>query len=305
VRRRGRAAGRPLDVLVPKVALATCAEIPEGDEEAPPLIEALAARGVEATPAVWDDPAQDWARYDLVVIRSTWDYPDRRDEFLRWADSLPFVLNPADVLRWNTHKQYLGYLGIDAVPTRLVPPGAPFEPPEAPFVVKPAVGVGSIGVARYDAGDERATAHVADLHAAGKTVLVQPYMEAVDEQGETTLMYVADEFSHALRKEPLLAPGAAPGAGLYLEERLRATEPSADERALAERALAALPFPRSRLLYARIDLLPGPVVLEVELTEPSLFIGYAEDAPERFADAIVAASQRRRMSAENGPTTSQ
>jgi glutathione synthase/RimK-type ligase-like ATP-grasp enzyme len=265
----------------------------------------LAARGVEATPAVWDDPAQDWMRYDLVIIRSTWDYPDRRDEFLRWADSLPYVLNPADVLRWNTHKQYLEYLVGDAVPSRLVAPGEPFTPPEAEFVVKPAVGVGSIGAARYAPGDERATAHVAELHAAGKVVLVQPYLEAVDEQGEKALMYVADQFSHAVRKEPLLARGAAPGAGLYLEERLSATEPTADELALAERALDELPFPRSRLLYARIDMLPGPVVLEVELTEPSLFIGYAEGAAGRFADAIVAASQRRRMSAENGPTTSQ
>lgn len=303
MRRRGRPAGRPLDVL--KVALATCAQVPEGDDEAQPLTEALGARGVDAVPAVWDDPAQDWARYDLVVIRSTWDYPDRRDEFLRWADSLPYVLNPADVLRWNTHKQYLEYLGMDAIPSRFVAPGEPFSPPEAEFVVKPAVGAGSIGAARYDPGDERATAHVAELHASGKTVLVQPYLEAVDEEGETALMYVADEFSHAVRKEPLLAAGAAPGAGLYLEERLTGTEPSADQLALAERALDALPFPRSRLLYARIDMLPGPVVLELELTEPSLFIGYAEGAPERFAEAIVAASQRRRMSAENGPTTSQ
>jgi glutathione synthase/RimK-type ligase-like ATP-grasp enzyme len=302
VRRRGRAAGRPLDLLV---GLATCAEVPDGDDEASPLIEALAERGVEATPAVWNDPAEDWARYDLVVIRSTWDYPDRRHEFLRWADSLPYVLNPADVLRWNTDKQYLGYLGLDAIPSRFMPPGDPFTPPEAPFVVKPAVGVGSIGAARYDPGDERAVAHVAELHGAGKTVLVQPYLGAIDEQGETALMYVADEFSHAVHKEPLLARGAAPAAGLYLEERLRATEPSANELALAERALDGLPFPRGRLLYARIDMLPGPVVLEVELTEPSLFIGYAEGAPERFADAIVAASQRRRMSAENGPTASQ
>jgi glutathione synthase/RimK-type ligase-like ATP-grasp enzyme len=302
VRRRGRAAGRPLDVLV---ALATCAEVPNGDDEAPPLTAALAQRGVEAVPAVWDDPAEDWTRYDLVVIRSTWDYPDRRDEFLRWAESLPYVLNPAEVLRWNTHKQYLGYLVSDAVPSRLVAPGEPFTPPEAEFVIKPAVGAGSIGAARYDPGDERSIAHVAELHAAGKMVLVQPYLEAVDEQGETAVMYVGDEFSHAVRKEPLLARGAAPGAGLYLEERLRATEPSADELALGERALDALPFPRSRLLYARIDILPGPLVLEVELTEPSLFIGYADGAPERFADAIVAASQRRRISPENGPTTTQ
>lgn len=243
-------------------------------------------------PAVWDDPAKDWTRYDLVVIRSTWDYPDRRDEFLRWAESLPYVLNPPDVLQWNTDKRYLEHLGTDAVPSRFVPPGESFEAPAEPFVVKPSVGAGSIGAARYEPGDERAAAHVADLHAAGKTVLVQPYLEAVDDVGETAVIYVADELSHAVRKEPLLAPGAPPGTGLYLEERLAATEPSAEQLALAERALNALPSPRERLLYARIDMLPGPLVLEVELTEPSLFIGYADGAPERFADAIVAAGRR-------------
>ena len=303
MRRRGRPAGRPLDVL--SLALATCAEVPRGDDEAGPLIEALASRGVEAQPAVWDDPAVDWGAFDLVVIRSTWDYPSRREQFLAWAESLPRVLNPADVLRWNTDKHYLEDLGNDVVPSRFVRPGEPFAPPDEPFVVKPSVGAGSIGAARYDAGDERAAAHVAELHAAGRTVLVQPYVQAIDDVGERALIYVADELSHAVHKEPILATVAQPGVGLYVEERMAAAEATPDELTIAERVLDAIPFERSRLLYARIDLVPGPLVLEVELTEPSLFIGYAEGAAERFADAIVAASQRRRISAENGPTTSQ
>jgi glutathione synthase/RimK-type ligase-like ATP-grasp enzyme len=289
-----------------KIALATCAEVPSGDDEAGPLTEALAAHGVEAQPAVWDDRSIDWDRFDLVVVRSTWDYPGRREKFLAWAEGLPHVLNPPRVLRWNTDKRYLEVLGSDAVPTEFLEAGAQFVAPGHPYVVKPSIGAGSIGAARYDAGDPSAATHVAELHAAGQTVMVQPYVREVDDQGETSLIYLNGEFSHAVRKEPILTPGGSPAAdGLYVEEHMSPVEAAEEELVLGECVFAAVPFAREQLLYARIDLVPGPKVLEVELTEPSLFIGYAEGAPERFAAAIAAASQRRRISAENGPTTSQ
>lgn len=275
------------------VALATCADVPEGDEDAPALTEALAARDVEAVPAIWDDAKVDWSGFDLVIVRSTWDYPDRREQFLAWAESLPHVLNAPEVLHWNTDKRYLEALGDDAVPTTFLEPGAAFEAPSYRFVVKPSVGAGSIGAASYDPGDRTADAHVAELHAAGKTVIVQPYLEDVDRHGETAILYASGAFSHAVHKEPLLAPGREPAAGLYVEETMRPAEPTRYELEIAERALAAMPFARDELLYARVDLLPGPVVLEVELTEPSLFLGYAEGAVERFADAIAAASRGR------------
>jgi glutathione synthase/RimK-type ligase-like ATP-grasp enzyme len=279
--------------------------VPAGDEDAAPLIEALAARGVEAVPAVWDDGGVDWGSFELVVVRSTWDYPDRRDEFLAWAESVPRILNSADALRWNTDKAYLATLGVETVATVFLEPGEPFVAPEEPFVVKPSVGAGSIGAARYDAGAERAHDHVRRLHAAGKTVMVQPFLEAVDHAGEVALHYLGGVFSHAVRKEAMLPRGGDPGEGLFVEERISAAEPSADELELAEQALDAVPFEREELLYARVDLLPGPVLLEVELTEPSLYLGYSEGAAERFADAVAAASQRRRMNAENGPIASQ
>ena len=265
--------------------------MPDGDEDAPALIEALAARDVEAVPAVWDDQGIDWPGFDLVVVRSTWDYPDRRGQFLAWAESLRHVLNAPQVLRWNTDKRYLATLGVEAIATVFLEPGHPFHAPSAPFVVKPAVGAGSIGAARYDADDDSALEHVADLHAAGKTVMVQPYLEAVDQQGEIALLYTGGVFSHAVRKAPILAPGGGPGVGLYIQERITATEPSPEELELAEHALAAVPFARDEVLYARVDLLPGPVVLEIELTEPSLFLGYADGAVERFAAAIAAVAR--------------
>lgn len=200
------------------------------------------------------------------------------------------MLNSPEVLRWNTDKRYLETLRIPTVATRILEPGAHFELPDEPFVVKPAVGVGSIGAARYAAGDERARRHVTELHEAGRTVMVQPYVEAVDTEGEVELMYLNGVFSHAVRKGSMLAAGAEPGSGLYLEETIAGLEPSPAELELGEQALDALPFARDELLYARVDLLPGPLVLEVELTEPSFFIGYAEGAAERFADAIVASA---------------
>jgi glutathione synthase/RimK-type ligase-like ATP-grasp enzyme len=281
---------------VPRVALATCAEVADGDDDSPALVEALAVRRLEGRSAIWDDPTVDWSTFDLVVVRSTWDYAERRDAFLAWAGTLPRLLNELEVLRWNTDKRYLLQLedaGVPVVPTHFLEPGEAFEAPARPFVVKPAVSAGARHSARYEA-DENAEAHVAQLHGWCRTVMVQPYLDGVDEQGETALIYLGGAYSHAVRKGPLLRPKQPPGHALYLAEEIEPTEPTATERRVADEALAALPC--NRLLQARVDLVPGPdgpVVLEVELTEPSLYLGYAPGAIDRFADAIADAAARR------------
>jgi glutathione synthase/RimK-type ligase-like ATP-grasp enzyme len=280
---------------VPKLALATCAEVAEGDEDSPALTAALAARGIEAVPAVWDDAEVDWAQFDVVVVRSTWDYAERRDAFLAWARSLPRVLNEVEVLTWNTDKHYLRELeraGIPVVPTRFVEPGESFERPRGRYVVKPAVSAGSRHSASYEGGDD-ARPHVARLHELGRTVMIQPYLDDVDEQGETAVIYLGGAYSHTVKKAALLRPGIAPCEALYLEEDMRPATPTAAERDVADRALRALAS--DNLLQARVDLLPtadGPVVLEVELTEPSLYLSYEGGATERFADALAAAIGR-------------
>ena len=283
-----------------RVALATCAAVPEGDEDAPALIEALAARRVAAEAAVWDVPAVEWTDFDLVVVRSTWDYAERRDEFLAWAARLPRVLNALAVMRWNTDKRYLAELadvGIPVVPTQFVEPGAAFEPPAGRFVVKPAVSAGARNTASYgERGRRRAREHVERLHADGRAVMVQPYVPGVDAVGETALLYVGGCYSHAIRKAALLADGQPPAAGLYAEETVSRAVPTAAEQALANEALAVLPFDAASLLYARVDLVPGadgPLVLEVELTEPSLFLAYGDGAADRLAEAIAGAVRER------------
>lgn len=288
---------------MPAVLLATCAELPDGDEDGVLLLQALAAHGVSARWAVWTDPAVDWSA-GLVVLRSTWDYTHDRAAFLRWVDALPRVANGAQVVHWNTDKVYLADLaaaGVPTVATGLARPGEAVSFPDAvgEFVVKPSVGAGSRGVGRFTADRTAAAAeHVAQLHAAGRTVLVQPYLDTVDLAGETALIYLAGRFSHAVRKGPMLAAGATypvHGGSLFVEENISPRTPDPAELAVGAAVLAAV---RDRFggdqLYARVDLLPspaGPVVVELELTEPSLFLqhgGSAADPAATFAAAIAA-----------------
>jgi hypothetical protein len=275
-----------------RVGLVTCAAFPGLAEDEPLLLEALIAAGVAAEPVVWDDADVEWGAYELVVVRSAWDYSLRRDEFVAWAEAVPRLLNPAAVIRWNTDKRYLAEVPR-AVPTTFVAAGESWDPPDCEYVVKPTISAGSTNTARYGPGDDdRARLHVSELLAAGRVAMIQPYLGAVDAHGETALIFFAGEYSHAIRKGPMLNPGQAPTAGvLYLDEDIRPRAPEPAERAAAEEILDALPWPRDQLLYARTDLIPGrdgaPTLLELELTEPSLFLSYAPGAPQRLAARVI------------------
>ncbi|MFI7023407.1 RimK family alpha-L-glutamate ligase [Micromonospora sp. NPDC049900] len=289
----------------PRVALVTCTELADLEPDDRLVIGPLADRGVTAEPVVWDDPAVDWSGYDLAMLRSPWDYISRRDEFVAWATQVPRLANPADVVRWNTDKRYLDELsaaGVPTVPTAWVAPGEQWRPPAdtGEYVVKPSVSAGSQDTGRYDLADpehrDLAVAHVRRLGAAGRVAMIQPYLSAVDSAGETALLYFAGPdgptFSHAIRKGPMLAGPDLGVGGLYRAEEIAARTAGADELAVAQRTLAAVPGGPERLLYARVDLIPGsdgaPVLVELELTEPSLFLGHADGAADRLADAILA-----------------
>ncbi|MGK5672661.1 ATP-grasp domain-containing protein [Micromonospora sp. URMC 106] len=293
----------------PRVALVTCAELPDLDPDDRLLLAPLTGRGVTAEPVVWDDPVADWSAYDLAVLRSPWDYALRRDEFVAWASTVPGLANPADVVRWNTDKRYLGELsaaGVPTVPTSWVAPGETWQPPaeRGEYVIKPAVSAGSQDTGRYDLADPEhrglAAAHVRRLSDAGRLTMVQPYLDAVDTVGETALLFLAGPagpaFSHAIRKGPMLTGPDLGTEGLYKPEEITARTAAPEQLAVAEQALAAVPGGPQRLLYARVDLIPGadgaPVLVELELTEPSLFLGYADGAADRLADAILAHLRR-------------
>ncbi|MBO2455790.1 hypothetical protein J4573_52550 [Actinomadura barringtoniae] len=272
------------------VALATCSALPDGVPDVQDLLAALNDLGLKAEIVIWDDPDLDWDSYELVVVRSTWDYTTRRDEFLAWAEGVPRLLNGPDVLRWNTDKRYLRELdeaGLPVVPTLWDPADLPADWPE--YVIKPAVSAGSRDTARWTAGagdESAARAHLERLRAEGRTTMVQPYMSAIDTDGETALLFFDREYSHAARKAPILQVGT----GVVDGPRGGQTVPvdaTPEQIEVAERILAAVP---GDLLYARVDLVPGPdggpVLIELELAEPNLFLQHGAGAAERFARAI-------------------
>ncbi len=284
---------------MPRIALATCRPRPAGDDDSGPLLAACAAAGLDPEWRIWDDPAVDWSSYDLVVVRATWDYAARRDDFTAWAASVPRLANPADVIAWNTDKTYLRELaaaGVPVVPTAWLRPGAPGDWPDWPdLVVKPTISAGSQDTARYGPAERhRARAHADRLLGAGRPVMVQPYLAGIDSAGESMLVHLGGGYSHGFRKEAILRPGEPAGTGaLFRPEQVSARKPTAAERAVAEAALAVVPGGPGRLLYARVDLLPDeagdPVVIELELTEPSLWLSSAPGSADRLAAAIKAA----------------
>ncbi|MCP2170254.1 ATP-grasp domain-containing protein [Goodfellowiella coeruleoviolacea] len=291
----------------PTVVLASCRDLPTGDGDESALLPALAEIGVHVEWAAWDERPERFDSADLVVLRATWDYPQRRDEFLAWCDSVPTLVNPAEVARWNTDKSYLVDLaraGVPVVPTEVVAPGETPRWPLGEFVVKPAVGAGSRGAARFAEDTHQAAAdHLADLHARGGAAIVQPYQPSVDVEGEMALVFFAGTYSHAFAKGPMLRRDAATdGSGLFVTERLAPAEPDPARRRVAEDAMDAashlLGLRRTDLLYARVDVVRDhngrPMVLELELTEPSLGLRQTDPAAAlRLASAIRAALTQR------------
>ncbi len=277
--------------------LAGCAALPRGDGDEEVLLAALADAGCIADWVVWGEPRS--LQADLVILRATWDYDSRRDEFLQWCEAVPRLRNDAAVARWNTDKTYLLDLqerGVSIVPTVLAEPGQPVEWPDTEFVIKPTIGAGSRGAQRFPAGTRRhAEEHLATLHAKGTSALVQPYQSTVDRHGETAVVFIAGELSHTYVKGPLLVPGAwLDGSGLFATETLMPVEATPDVVRFADRtvdvAADLLGMDRGELLYARVDVVRSdegePLLLELELTEPSLGFAFGgRPAADRMAKA--------------------
>jgi O-ureido-D-serine cyclo-ligase len=289
------------------IALVTARKARGTDYDMPPLLDAVRATGAGVHEIDWDDEAVDWSRFDLALLRSTWDYFERLPEFLAWAERVSRqtrLLNPFEVIRWNTDKHYLGDLarvGVPVVPSAFVEPGEnalptidalrAAHPAAQDIVVKPAIGAGSRDAQRHARDNRDAiVSHVQRLLDKNRSVLLQPYLDRVDEHGETALLFFDGAFSHAIRKGPLLKRGEGSTTGLYAEETIEPRTPSADELAVAQRALAAIPFGKP-LLYARVDLIRddggAPRLLELELVEPSVFVAHADGVAERFTRAIM------------------
>jgi glutathione synthase/RimK-type ligase-like ATP-grasp enzyme len=269
------------------VALATCLNLPEPDFDEPILLAALERAGVPARLVAWDDDTADWDDARVTIIRSTWNYYLRPGPFLAWVLRRGDRLwNPPEIVRWNHHKQYLRDLearGVPVVPTAWVPQHASVADALAArdwkdIVVKPAISAGSYKTTRFSEPPfDRAALDALSAH--GET-MVQPYVASVDGYGERSLVCIDGEITHAIRKAPRFHGGVEQVSD-------EAVDIADDERALAREALARV---SGKLLYARIDMVRDaegkPMVSELELIEPSLFLRQSPRAVERLVAAI-------------------
>ena len=261
------------------------------DEDMPVLVAELARLGVEARAEVWDDAEVDWESYDLVVIRSTWGYADRYPDFLAWAHARARLVNPYTVVEYSSDKHYLGDLaarGFPVIETTYCEVGDRPEFPEGDVVVKPAVGAGSIDAERFTADQrEGARAHVARLHASGRCAVIQPYVAAIDQEGERGLVFLDGEFSHALVKRAHLRVAAHERDGAFRNRQTLAVTADADAIDVARELLSGR---FADLTYGRVDLVEtseGWQLMELELVEPALYLSFDEGAAERAARAIA------------------
>jgi len=293
-----------------RIALPTCAKLPDWEVDDAPLHAALQQRGVEVVRPVWDQPGFDWSSCAACLIRTTWDYQEKHDAYVAWAKRVSTqtrLFNPFEIVRWNTHKTYLRDLaqrGIPVTPTEWLEAGSDVdlrgvldERGWGKAFLKPAVGATARETLRFEAtsaGIAEAEAHLHRL-LPNEMMLLQPYLDSVETQGELSAVFFDGRFSHGVRKIPVLGDYRVQDDFGAHDEPATFTD---DELALAKACLDAVTeADGTRPLYARTDFLrdhEGQLRLsELELVEPSLFFRHAPQAAQTLTDALLGRISRR------------
>ena len=281
------------------IAFATYDQLPDLTPDDQLAAAALESADVRVDAVLWDEAGADWAAYDAVVLRSTWDYFQREDEFRAWLDQLDQqgaqVLNPLKIIWWNLDKHYLQDLaaaGVQITPTVWLPLGARAKLADllaqknwSKAVLKPTLSAGAdetfVVTLETAAADQ---AKLDDL-LTRKHAMVQPFMEEIEDEGEWSLIFFDGQYSHAALKRPA-------NGDFRVQPHLGGSDQPATPpdwmRAQAQSIVEQVDGPP---LYARVDgVAQGEslVLMELELVEPALFFSAAEGAAQRFAQALVA-----------------
>ena len=277
-----------------RIGFVTSAELRGLTPDDRSVVPVLAERGIQVVPVVWTEPLP--GRLDAFVLRSTWDYHLQLPAFLTWVDAIESsgvpLFNRPPTLRWNVDKKYLLEVearGVPIVPTRHAARGSSVELTGllqdagwAEAVVKPSVSGGAFETWR--AGTSQADAVRFARQLETMDCLVQPFVPELISEGEWSLLFFRGVFSHGVVKRPRRGDFRVQEefGGVVL-----AAEPAP---AIVDAATRALGAAGQETLYARVD---GVVrggrfeVMELELVEPSLFLGRSPGAAERFAHALV------------------
>ncbi|MFC3650177.1 RimK family alpha-L-glutamate ligase [Dyella humi] len=287
-----------------RLAIASSRQFPGIHADDIHLAATLERLGVACTVCVWNDPQMDWTAFDAVLIRTIWDYFEHYAAFLAWLDMLERLsvttINDTRTLRWNSDKRYLLELerqGVPVIPTQVAQGGnlqeALSSMSDRDVVVKPTVSGGAWHTVRGKGG-------TADFDQACARLpkeldyLVQPFVPEIASNGEWSLMYFDDMYSHAVLKRPT--------AGDYRvqEQHGGSIAPAAPDDTIVQAAsktlAATAALGHRELAYARVDgvVVNGQfLVMELEVIEPSLFLTERPDAAERFAQHLVERLQRR------------
>jgi glutathione synthase/RimK-type ligase-like ATP-grasp enzyme len=283
-----------------RIAFVTYAGMPGFAADDHLVVEELRRRGGEVEPVVWNDPGAGWSRYDRVVIRSCWDYHRRVDEFLGWLnrmerEKIP-LWNPARVVRGNVDKAYLGELaaaGLPVVPTLHLRRGEASDLAAlleaqgwSEAVIKPAVSASAFRTRRIGRGEAAAAQAELEELLAASGALIQPFVAEIQSAGEWSLIFLRGDFSHAVLKRPRA------GDFRVQQELGGSADLAVPSHATIEAAQAIVERIPRPWLYARVDGVEiggAFTLMELELIEPSLFLGGDPEAAARFAAAILAA----------------
>jgi glutathione synthase/RimK-type ligase-like ATP-grasp enzyme len=275
-----------------RVALITGAEMAKPDPESHLLIHELGVLDIPSELISWRAPL-DWSLFDLVVIRTPWDYFLHLEEFLSWVEDVEKVtrvLNSSRILRWNCHKKYLkelSGLGVPTVPTLWVTKNQQcdglMDSIEWPIVVvKPAVSIGAIGALKGNPQDSHVKHHLEEELKKGD-VMIQPFLESVADFGELSLIYFNGAYSHSILKMPqqgdYRVQDAYGGTNTVFE-------PEIEVQKIGDQVMSHLP---DFSLYARVDLVKYQnqwLLMELEAIEPELFLPLDPQASVRLAKAI-------------------
>lgn len=277
-----------------EIGVVTCMELPEPDTDEEIQLDAIRQAGAGASLVAWDDPDQDLTRFDLLVLRSCWDYPWKEQLFRQWlerAESQVQIVNPPEMVRWNLHKRYLLDLAAEGVPvvhTRLLEAGSTipeFETALADlgcsrFVIKPAVSAGSWLTHFFEESEIESARDLIREKGGDRDWLLQPFVRSVESGGERANVYLGGEWSHCVVKSPRFVgqDESVTVGGEVLPE----------DRELGERALELAPGVAT---YARVDTVRDengqPMIAELELIEPSLFLLQYPQARSLFAKSCL------------------